>query len=80
MRVNVVCPGLADTPMKMGFTGRSGDPEEAAANERKMMALVPMGRLCKAEEAAHAVLWLASDDASFVTGVALPVDGGFTCR
>jgi len=80
VRVNVVCPGLADTPMKMGFTGRSGDAEEAAANERKMMALVPMGRLCKAEEVAHAVLWLASDDASFVTGVALPVDGGFTCR
>lgn len=80
VRVNVVCPGLADTPMKMGFTGRSGDPAEAAANEAKMMALVPMGRPCKAEEAAHAVLWLASDDASFVTGVALPVDGGFTAR
>jgi len=44
------------------------------------MSLVPMGRLCRAEEAAHAVLWLASDDASFVTGVALPVDGGYTCR
>lgn len=80
VRVNVVCPGLADTPMKMGFTGRSGDPAEAAANEAKMMTLVPMGRPCKAEEAAHAVLWLASDDASFVTGVALPVDGGFTAR
>ncbi len=80
VRVNVVCPGLADTPMKMGFTGRSGDPAEAAANEAKLMTLVPMGRPCKAEEAAHAVLWLASDDASFVTGVALPVDGGFTAR
>lgn len=80
VRVNVVCPGLADTPMKMGFTGRSGDAAIAAANEQKMMSLVPMGRLCKPEEAAHAVLWLASDDASFVTGVALPVDGGFTCR
>lgn len=80
VRVNVVCPGLADTPMKTGFTGRSGDPAEAAANEAKMMTLVPMGRPCKAEEAAHAVLWLASDDASFVTGVALPVDGGFTAR
>ncbi len=80
VRVNVVCPGLADTPMKTGFTGRSGDPAEAAANEAKMMTLVPMGRPCRAEEAAHAVLWLASDDASFVTGVALPVDGGFTAR
>lgn len=80
VRVNVVCPGLADTPMKIGFTGRSGDPAEAAANQERMLASVPMGRLCKAEEVAHAVLWLASDDASFVTGVALPVDGGFTAR
>jgi NAD(P)-dependent dehydrogenase (short-subunit alcohol dehydrogenase family) len=44
IRVNVVCPGLADTPMKQGFTGRSGDPTEAAANEAKIVASVPMGR------------------------------------
>ncbi|MEN5082032.1 SDR family NAD(P)-dependent oxidoreductase [Bosea sp. TWI1241] len=80
VRVNVVCPGLADTPMKIGFTGRSGDPQEAEANQARLLASVPMGRLCRPEEAAHAVLWLASDDASFVTGVALPVDGGFTAR
>ncbi|HYF90138.1 SDR family NAD(P)-dependent oxidoreductase [Azospirillum sp.] len=80
VRVNVVCPGLADTPMKLGFTGRSGDPDEAAANQQRMLTTVPMGRLCKAEEVAHAALWLLSDDASFVTGVALPVDGGFTAR
>lgn len=80
VRVNVVCPGLADTPMKTGFTGRSGDPAEAAANQARLLANVPMGRLCKAEEVAHAALWLASDEASFVTGVALPIDGGFTAR
>jgi NAD(P)-dependent dehydrogenase (short-subunit alcohol dehydrogenase family) len=80
VRVNVVCPGLADTPMKVGFTGRSGDPAEAAANQARLLAAVPMGRLCKPEEVAHAALWLASDDASFVTGVALPVDGGYTAR
>lgn len=80
IRVNVVCPGLADTPMMTGFTGRSGDPAEAAANEKRMLQAVPLGRLCKPEEVAHAVLWLASDDASFVTGVALPIDGGFTCK
>lgn len=80
IRVNVVCPGLADTPMKIGFTGRSGDPAEAAANEAKLIANVPMGRLVQAGEIADAALWLASDEASFVTGVALPVDGGFTAR
>jgi len=80
IRVNVVCPGLADTPMKTGFTGRSGDPAEAAANEAKLIANVPMGRLVQAGEIADAALWLASDEASFVTGVALPVDGGFTAR
>ena len=80
IRVNVVCPGLADTPMKLGFTGRSGDPAEAAANEAKIVAAVPLGRLVRAGEVADAALWLASDDASFVTGVALPVDGGFTAR
>jgi NAD(P)-dependent dehydrogenase (short-subunit alcohol dehydrogenase family) len=80
IRVNVVCPGLADTPMKIGFTGRSGDPAEAAANEAKVVGAVPMGRLVKPGEVADAALWLASDEASFVTGVALPVDGGFTAR
>lgn len=80
IRVNVVCPGLADTPMKAGFTGRSGDPAEAAANEARIVSAVPMGRLVKPGEVADAVLWLASDEASFVTGVALPVDGGFTAR
>ena len=80
IRVNVVCPGLADTPMKIGFTGRSGDPAEAAANEAKVVGAVPMGRLVKPGEVADAVLWLVSGEASFVTGVALPVDGGFTAR
>lgn len=80
VRVNVVCPGLADTPMKTGFTGRSGDPVEAEENQKRLLASVPMGRLCRAEEAAYAAAWLASDEASFVTGVALPVDGGFTAR
>ena len=78
--VFVVCPGLADTPMKVGFTGRSGDPAEAAANEAKIVSAVPMGRLVKPGEVADAVLWMVSDEASFVTGVALPVDGGFTAR
>lgn len=80
VRVNVVCPGLADTPMGIKFVSRKEDPEEAKANTAMMMSAIPLGRLVRAEEIAHAVLWLASDDASFVTGVDLPVDGGFTCR
>lgn len=80
VRVNVICPGLTDTPMAFNFTSRSGDPVQAAANEKKLLAAVPLGRLCRPDEIAHAALWLASDDASFVTGVALPVDGGFTAR
>ena len=80
IRVNVLCPGLADTPMKIGFTWRSGDPAEAVANEAKLVAAVPLGRLVKPGEVADAALWLASDEASFVTGVALPIDGGFTAR
>lgn len=80
VRVNVICPGPIDTPMLPGFTSRSGDRAEAAANEKKLLAAVPLGRLGRPEEIAHAALWLASDDSSFVTGVALPVDGGFTAR
>jgi NAD(P)-dependent dehydrogenase (short-subunit alcohol dehydrogenase family) len=41
---------------------------------------VPIGRIGRPEEVAHAVLWLASDDASYVTGISLPVDGGYLAR
>lgn len=80
VRVNVVCPGLAETPMKTGFTGRGVSAEAAKAAEDKYTTAVPMGRLVQPHEVAHAVLWLASDDAGFVTGIELPVDGGFTCK
>ncbi len=80
IRVNVICPGLTETPMKDRFTSRSGDPAEKAANEQKLLAAIPMARFGRAHEIADAALWLASDEASYVTGVALPVDGGYTCR
>jgi NAD(P)-dependent dehydrogenase (short-subunit alcohol dehydrogenase family) len=75
IRVNALCPGIIDTPMLRASAQVEDDP--AAAWERYTTAQ-PMGRLGTAEECAQAALWLVSDDAAFVTGVALPVDGGFT--
>jgi NAD(P)-dependent dehydrogenase (short-subunit alcohol dehydrogenase family) len=75
IRVNALCPGIIDTPMLRRFVDAMPDP---AASWASHSAAQPMGRLGTAEECAEAALWLVSDDASFVTGVALPVDGGFT--
>ncbi|ATF11669.1 SDR family oxidoreductase [Brevibacillus sp. HB1.2] len=71
IRVNAVCPGYIDTPL---IAGRN-----EALNEH-LIGLHPMGRLGKPEEVAKAVLFLASDDASFVTGTSLLVDGGYTAQ
>lgn len=80
VRVNVVCPGLAETPMKVGFTGRGVSAEAAKAAEDRYVSAVPLGRLVRPDEVALAVLWLASDESGFVTGIELPIDGGFTCK
>ncbi|HEX2781822.1 MAG TPA: glucose 1-dehydrogenase [Gemmatimonadaceae bacterium] len=75
IRVNALCPGIIDTPMLRAFADAMPDPAAAWAS---YAAAQPMGRLGTAEECADAALWLCSADSSFVTGVALPVDGGFT--
>jgi len=75
IRVNALCPGIIDTPMLRGFADAMPDPQAAWS---VYAAAQPMGRLGTAEECAAAALWLVSAEASFVTGVALPVDGGFT--
>lgn len=80
IRVNAVCPGPVDTPMLPLFFGRKDDQDNAEENRKKLMAIVPMGRVAQPVEIAHGALWLLSDDASFVTGIALPVNGGYTCR
>jgi len=79
IRCNAVLPGLIDTPMAIrGWAGMTGE-EEAALRARRD-SQVPMGRMGSAWDVAHAALWLASDDARFVTGVLLPVDGGQSVR
>ena len=75
IRVNALCPGIIDTPMLREVARMALDPDKAW---RTMSEAQPMGRLGTAEECADAALWLVSDEARFVTGVALPIDGGFT--
>src|SRR3989449_708513 len=75
IRVNALCPGIIDTPMLRRFADAMPDPAAAWTEYR---AAQPMGRLGTPEECAAAALWLVSPEAGFVTGVALPVDGGFT--
>jgi NAD(P)-dependent dehydrogenase (short-subunit alcohol dehydrogenase family) len=71
IRVNAVCPGYVRTPLVERVLQRE------PAHEARMIAAEPVGRLGRPEEVAAAVLWLCSDAASFVTGHALTVDGGF---
>jgi NAD(P)-dependent dehydrogenase (short-subunit alcohol dehydrogenase family) len=70
IRVNAVCPGTIHTPM---YVRRVGDDP---SNDARIASEIPLGRLGRPEDVADAVLWLCSDDASFVTGQALVIDGG----
>lgn len=73
VRVNALCPGFVLTGLTRALT-------EDAERLRFLEARHPMGRLGRADEIARAALFLASDDASFVTGACLPVDGGYTAQ
>jgi 3-oxoacyl-[acyl-carrier protein] reductase len=72
IRVNSICPVMGETGMLDLFMGGADTPERRA----KFTATIPMGRLCKPQDVADAALYLASDEAAFITGVALEVDGG----
>lgn len=75
IRVNAVCPGYIDTPM-LERAGISTDSKRKEAT----IALHPIGRLGTAQEIANAIFWLASEEASFITGHTLMVDGGYTAQ
>jgi len=77
IRVNAVCPGIVDTPMLQQFYDAMPDP---VAFRRKDEVAQPIGRLATPAEIASVVLFLATPAAGFITGVALPVDGGFTAE
>jgi len=82
VRVNTICPGAVQTPLleRIFLPGLVGlglakDPEELIKNHLQM---IPLGRIADAKEVGNAVRFLASDDASYITGITMPVDGGMT--
>ena len=77
IRINAICPGGIETEMLNSIFESTGKPDQARAN---MTNLHSMRRLAKQEEVAKSAVWLCSDEASFITGVALPVDGGWTSQ
>jgi NAD(P)-dependent dehydrogenase (short-subunit alcohol dehydrogenase family) len=77
VRANCVCPGIIDTPLTDSFLARAADPDALRA---EFEAVAPLDRLGTAGEVASCVVFLASDESTFVTGSALVVDGGTTAR
>jgi len=71
IRVKAVCPGVIHTAMIDRLTGNDKEVE------KQFTGMEPMGRMGNPEEVLETVMWICSDAASFVTGVAMPVDGGF---
>lgn len=80
IRVNVICPGSVDTPMLPTFFGREPGADIEDLKTDFISSMVPLGRAAQPEEIAGVVAFLASDDASFVTGIAIPVDGGIVAK
>jgi NAD(P)-dependent dehydrogenase (short-subunit alcohol dehydrogenase family) len=74
IRVNAVCPGFIRTPMVERVL------DKGLFNEEQIFAAEPMHRMGKPEEIAEAVLWLCSEASSFVTGLPMPVDGGYVAQ
>jgi len=75
IRVNCICPGIVETDLVASFITNAPDPEEA---RRTRTALHPMGRFGQPADIANIAIFLASDESSWMTGAAIPVDGGYT--
>jgi NAD(P)-dependent dehydrogenase (short-subunit alcohol dehydrogenase family) len=73
VRVNAVCPGPVNTPFRERLVSKSG--EGCGESDR-----YPVGRIAEPDEIAHAVIWLCSDEASFITGSTIVIDGGLSIR
>jgi NAD(P)-dependent dehydrogenase (short-subunit alcohol dehydrogenase family) len=82
IRTNCICPGLIDSPMARVFVDRSGSmpKDKLEKTVHGFKDKVPLGRISTPEDIAHAALYLASDEASYVNGVIFPVDGGTIVR
>ena len=78
IRVNVLCPVATETPMLPQFLPKGLSEERKAGINEQLIKGIPLRRLAQAEDIANAALFLASDEASMITGVALPIDGGIT--
>jgi len=76
LRANIIAPGVIDTPLTRNYA--SGMPGGEAEGLKTLANMHPIGRIASANEIAEAAAFLASDKASFITGVVLPIDGGLT--
>jgi NAD(P)-dependent dehydrogenase (short-subunit alcohol dehydrogenase family) len=80
IRCNAICPASVATPMLRVFVDRKNEGLTDEQLQEFVKRTVPLGRAAEPEEIANAALFLACDESSFITGVPLPVDGGFTAR